>query len=249
MSDINFRLGSSKEPKGHAVIYFVEEENIFVSYVVDFPITVDMSKYIPEMFADQIPDQDMDKIIIPPVPEKYEGSMESLENLCNLRGDDLVDGGTINIKDSTLAMSKLSKLGKDYSDICKDFYDNVSLKKIFNNSADSSKNDFSNLTESELLAEITKIVGNIKFLKDNNESINSEIENIDNISSLLPENRKIKEILRYLDLEKKNSEAIISAYISRAYSMFKEDYIKVKELENEILELENNWPLKKEQVF
>ena len=42
------------------------------------------------------------------------------------------------------------------------------------------------------------------------------------------------------DLEKKNSEAIISAYISRAYSMFKEDYIKVKELENEILELENN---------
>ena len=46
MSDINFRLGSSKEPKGHAVIYFVEEENIFVSYVVDFPITVDMSKYI-----------------------------------------------------------------------------------------------------------------------------------------------------------------------------------------------------------
>ena len=211
-----------------------------MSYVVDFPITVDMSKYIPEMFADQIPEQDMDKIIIPPVPEKYEGSIESLENLCKLRGDDLVDGGTINIKESTLAMSKLSKLGQDYSDTCKDFYDNVSLKKIFNNSVDSSKNEFSNLTESELLAEITKIVGNIKFLKDNNESISSEIENINNISSLLPENRKIKEILDYLDLEKKNSEAIISAYISRAYSMFKEDYIKVKELENEILELENN---------
>ena len=47
MSAINFRLGSSNQPKGHAVIYFVEEENIFVSYVVDFPITVDMSKYIP----------------------------------------------------------------------------------------------------------------------------------------------------------------------------------------------------------
>ena len=57
---------------------------------------------------------------------------------------------------------------------------------------------------------------------------------------LKDDKRKIKEILRYLDLEKKNSEAIISAYISRAYSMFKEDYIKVKELENEILELENN---------
>ena len=150
MSDINFRLGSSKEPKGHAVIYFVEDNNIFVSYVVDFPITVDMSKYIPEMFADQIPEQDMDKIIIPPVPEKYEGSIESLENLCKLRGDDLVDGGTINIKESTLAMSKLSKLGQDYSDTCKDFYDNVSLKKNFNNSVDSSKNEFSNLTESEL---------------------------------------------------------------------------------------------------
>ena len=64
MSDINFRLGSSKEPKGHAVIYFVEDNNIFVSYVVDFPITVDMSKYIPEMFADQIPEQDMLSLVL-----------------------------------------------------------------------------------------------------------------------------------------------------------------------------------------
>ena len=240
MSDINFRLGSSKEPKGHAVIYFVEEENIFVSYVVDFPITVDMSKYIPEMFADQIPEQDMDKIIIPPVPEKYHGNIESLENLCNHRGDDLINGGSILIKDSTLAMSKLSKIGKDYSDICKDFYDNLSLNKIFSNSKKISSSEYLNLSESDLLAEVTKIVGKIKFQKDNNESVDPEIEKVKNISKLLPENRKIKEIINFLDLEKRNSEKIISAYISRAYSMLNEDYIKVKELETEILELDNN---------
>ena len=50
----------------------------------------------------------------------------------------------------------------------------------------------------------------------------------------------ILEIINFLDLEKRNSEKIISAYISRAYSMLNEDYIKVKELETEILELDNN---------
>ena len=72
MSDLDFKLGNKEKPMSHAIIYFTDNEIIFASYVIDFPITGDISKYIPEMFADQIPDQDMDKIIFPPLPEKLE---------------------------------------------------------------------------------------------------------------------------------------------------------------------------------
>ena len=67
-----------------------------------------------------------------------------------------------------------------------------------------------------------------------------EKKEILNISELLPENRKIKEIISYLDIETEKSEKLISAYISRAYSMFNEDYIKVKELDSIIQDLENS---------
>ena len=97
------------------------------------------------------------------------------------------------------------------------------------------------MNESELLTEVTKLVGKIKFSKDNNEinEINEIKDDIKTISSIIPENRKIDKLLQYVDLDNTNSEAIISAYISRAYGLLNEDYIKVKELEDQIHKLEN----------
>jgi hypothetical protein len=249
MSDLDFKLGNKEKPKCHAIVYFSDNEIIYASYVIDFPITGDISKYIPEMFADQIPDQDMDKIIFPPLPEKFEGTIDELINLCSLRSDDLIYGGAISSEEKTLAMSKLSQIANDYSELCKEYFDQITLDNLLN---DSSKNikeisdteilEINNMEESELLSEVTKIIGKINFSKDTNEidTIEGYKKEILNISELLPENRKIKEIISYLDIETEKSEKLISAYISRAYSMFNEDYIKVKELDSIIQDLENS---------
>tara|TARA_B110000438_G_scaffold59359_1_gene59504 strand:- start:2977 stop:3732 length:756 start_codon:yes stop_codon:yes gene_type:complete len=249
MSDLDFKLGNKEKPKCHAIVYFTDNEFIFASYVIDFPITGDISKYIPEMFADQIPDQDMDKIIFPPLPEKFEGTLDELINLCSLRSDDLIYGGLINSQEKTIAMSKLSQIANNYSDLCKEYFDQVTLDNLLNDSKNNTSKilnseslEINSMQESELLSEVTKIIGKIKFSKDNNEIDTIEIhkQEIVKISEILPENRKIKEIISYLDLESQNSEKLISAYISRAYSMFNEDYIKVKELETLILDLEKS---------
>jgi hypothetical protein len=249
MSDLDFKLGNKEKPMSHAIIYFTDNEFIFASYVIEFPITGDISKYIPEMFKDQIPDQDMDKIIFPPLPEKYEGSLDELMKLCSLRSDDLIYGGSIGSEDKTLAMSKLSKIANDYSELCKEYFDQITLDNFLSNPKENTKKkldkeniEIISMQESELLSEITKLIGKIKFSKDNNEAetINLHKKEISKISEMLPENRKIKDMISYLDLETENSEKIVSAYISRAYSMFNEDYIKVKELESLILELENS---------
>ena len=249
MPDLDFKLGNKEKPKCHAIVYFTDNELIFASYVIDFPITGDISKYIPEMFADQIPDQDMDKIIFPPLPEKFEGTLDELINLCSLRSDDLIYGGLINSQEKTIAMSKLSQIANNYSDLCKEYFDQVTLDNLLNDSKNNTSKilnseslEINSMQESELLSEVTKIIGKIKFSKDNNEIDTIEIhkQEIVKISEILPENRKIKEIISYLDLESQNSEKLISAYISRAYSMFNEDYIKVKELETLILDLEKS---------
>ena len=74
MSNLEFKFGSEDNPKGHAIIYFEEFDDIFASYVINFPIKGELSKYIPEMFKDQIPDEEMTKMVFPPVPEKFNGN-------------------------------------------------------------------------------------------------------------------------------------------------------------------------------
>ena len=63
MSNLEFKFGSENNPKGHAIIYFEEYDEIYAAYIMNFPISGDLSKYIPEMFKDQIPDEEMTKMI------------------------------------------------------------------------------------------------------------------------------------------------------------------------------------------
>ena len=243
MSNLEFKFGSEDNPKGHAIIYFEEFDEIFASYVINFPIKGELSKYIPEMFKDQIPDEEMTKMVFPPVPEKFNGNLDSLIKITQSRADDLIYGGSINSNDTTSAMSKLNALANEYSKLCTDNEFNE-IKELIDDIPSSEieleNSKFSEMNESELLAEVTKIFGKIKFSKDNNEI--DEISNIKKdlqiISTIIPENRKIKKLLDYVELESNNSEEIISAYISRAYGLMNEDYIMVKEQEDLIKKLE-----------
>ena len=55
--DIVFDRGSKEEPKGHALLYFRSRsslEEIWVTYTVILPITVDVTKYVPPFLMNQV---------------------------------------------------------------------------------------------------------------------------------------------------------------------------------------------------
>ena len=55
--DITFDRGSSDRPKGHALLYFrssSDPDQIWVTYLVILPITVDVSKYVPPFLMNQV---------------------------------------------------------------------------------------------------------------------------------------------------------------------------------------------------
>ena len=151
MSNLEFKFGSEKNPKGHAIIYFEEYDEIFAAYIMDFPISGDLSKYIPEMFKDQIPDEEMTKMIFPPIPEKFNGNYENLFDLSKKRSDDLIYGGSITSKDTSSAMSKLNSLANEYINLCNELgYDTIKnlideipkAKNQLNDSIYSTMNEF-----------------------------------------------------------------------------------------------------------
>ena len=94
-----FERGDPKRPRGHAVVYFhaaADPQTILASYVVVPPISMDFSKFIPPMFAAQLPGilpSGPQVFPLPPIPEKVE-SMAWVEALAASREDDLIDCGS-----------------------------------------------------------------------------------------------------------------------------------------------------------
>ena len=54
--DLQFEMGDSENPRGHALVYFSDTGTAlyFASYVVLLPITVDVSKYVPPFLMNQV---------------------------------------------------------------------------------------------------------------------------------------------------------------------------------------------------
>jgi hypothetical protein len=108
---LTFRAGDPDRPRGHALVFFRDADGgdgVWATYLVVAPIKMDLGKYIPAAFASQLAGQltaaGPSAYPLPPVPEPFEGGLEALERLADLRHDDLLDGGTLRMSDPLYAL-------------------------------------------------------------------------------------------------------------------------------------------------
>src|SRR5579875_2173090 len=98
--DLTFERGNPERPAGHAILYFTTgaPERVLATYLVIPPIALNLMKYMPPMFAANMPMAgNMDTahpVPLPPVPEEVPGR-GYLSQLAETRGDDLVYGGNV----------------------------------------------------------------------------------------------------------------------------------------------------------
>ena len=110
--DLIFQKGSKESPKGHALLYFTNKDNsseIWGTYIITLPIEVDIKKYMPPFLVNDnnaINSSDFNSFAFPPSPELI-GTIENMEDLAELRDEDLIDGGSIDINDSANNMMKI----------------------------------------------------------------------------------------------------------------------------------------------
>ena len=123
--DLNFDRGDSQNPRGHALLYFrvdTEPDKVYATYVVTLPVKSDLTKYVPPFLASHLgnmPLNDLSAFAMPPVPEAL-GSLAELERLCQLRGDDLVYGGSMFSFDLARMMETATEAVQVYSSLCSD---------------------------------------------------------------------------------------------------------------------------------
>ena len=122
--DLVFDRGDRQSPKGHALLYFRSSSNhdeLWATYLVVLPITVDVSKYVPPFLMNQMGEvgaKDLSAFAFPPAPEKV-ADRATIEEMATRREDDIIYGGAINPTDVTSALMSVTEAVQQYATLCR----------------------------------------------------------------------------------------------------------------------------------
>ncbi|MCL0032096.1 hypothetical protein M1N14_01450 [Dehalococcoidia bacterium] len=241
-----FEIGNEISPKGHALVYFRDRndvDSIFATYIIVLPISVDVSKYIPPMFASQMQGmstQDLNGFAFPPMPEKVD-NIESIRRLAEIRGDDLIDGGTGNLTDPMESMNTVNELQQEYVKLWENSRETQNDEHVLDSVKDVI---YEFMGEPDKLSELAKLVGKLRFASEGHEGFynRSMIEEVESeilsLARYLPANYKIESLIQSTKLESDSGSVLAQLYLERCYKLYEEDYIELQKIEDKIKSFE-----------
>ncbi|MCI0441432.1 MAG: hypothetical protein L0177_20205 [Chloroflexi bacterium] len=247
--DIAFDKGSRDKPKGHALLYFrssFDHEEVWATYLVILPITVDVSKYVPPFLMNQMGDigpKDLSAFAFPPAPEKVEG-YKRLENLAEARDDDILFGGTANLGDVPMLMMMVNEALQSYGDL----YSQAVEPELQDAGTAEEESGlgvnevlYQLMSDSDKLGELTKLVGRLKYASEVGEkSLSDEAEHdIRTLAKHLPENHQVARLIEAAKSRDARSNTLTDLWLKRCFYLMHEKYVELGKIEEEIRALES----------
>ena len=241
--DLYFERGATEAPKGHALVYFRQKydpESVLATYIIALPIKVDVSKYIPPMFANQMQgmaSQDLAGFAFPPLPEQFE-NLDLLRHLAETRDDDLIDGGTGDANDPMGLIQLVSELQQEYSRLWEQSLETRVLPEA------STVNEliYELMGEQDKLSELSKLVGKLRFASEGSDTrLMKETEDeISTLARYLPEHYWIPRLIQTTEMPAASAAILAQLYLERCYKLYEEDYRRLQEVEQEIKRMEES---------
>jgi hypothetical protein len=254
---IQFLRGNAHSPKGHAIFIARSSSNpraIFATYCVVPPIPMSLAKYLPPLFAAQIPAEDLQDATnvagmpIPPMLE--EGfSMEHLEMLAEHRDDDLCDIGSVNSRDEVARMQMATLSSQEYAQLYASYISSASQVPSSATSEIAEPEPIGAMDAEDLLvqamsdrqklAEIGKLVGTARYALDGHDTnlLQDTKRRMQRIATHLAEKYRGNEIVAAAIDPKQQSARLAELYMSRAYKLLDEEYADIPNIERAIREL------------
>jgi hypothetical protein len=243
---LQFEKGDPAKPLGHAIIYFTDRDDPHsagATYVVLLPVLVDMAKYVPPFLAGQIEalgDPDLSSFAFPPAPEPVK-SVEWVRNLADARGDDLIFGGSANLKDTAGLMGVVGQIAAEYGRLYEESTKSAAESEPPAAPELPEVDDvvYGMMSEADLLSEVTTLVGRLRFAiegRDTGTAREAEAK-IRAIGRNLPENRQIALLADAAISAQSTGAKLAQLYLERAYGLLREDYRRVQAVEEQIREI------------
>lgn len=248
--DIIFESGSKERPKGHAILYFrsaTDSEEVWATYMVLLPISVDISKYVPPFLMNQVGEigaKDLSAFAFPPAPERVDG-YAYLEGLAASRDDDLLFGGTFNSTDVASALVLVTDAVQQYAEV---YASVVGLPGVAEEeveeeeTGEASVNEvlYGLMSDGDKLTELTKLVGRLRFSSEGGEDalVNEAEADIRVLVGHLPGDHQIGRLIDAAKAEDSRGAKLADLYLRRSFHLIREEYVKLGQVETEIKVME-----------
>lgn len=245
---LTFRAGDSERPRGHALVFFRDGESpdeIWATYLVVTPIKMDLGKYIPAAFATQLAGQlsasAPSAYPLPPVPEKFEGGLDALERLAELRGDDLIDGGTLRMSDPLYALQPVTDIGSQYAEGCAAFFASQATETPARETSSVDVDDLllQVMPDREKIGRLARLSGTLRYAVEGGDArqVDETVDEMRRVARYLSEKYRSSELIAAASSTESRSARIAELYLERCYRLVDEDYAALADLDNRIAEL------------
>ena len=266
--DLNFERGDPLHPRGHALLYFrvdTEPDKLYVTYVVTLPVKSDLTKYVPPFLAahlGSLPLSDLSAFAMPPVPEPVAADGE-LVRLSELRGDDLVFGGSMFSFDLPRMMETATAAVQAYSSLCSDALTMTAtpmegaaaaLAEEMGRPQESTPDPapepeeerddsynvnevlFSYMSESDKLGELSRLLGRLRFAVDGSDqaTVDEVGGEITVLARHLPEDFRVSDLLDVARDNSEKSSQLAKLYIDRCFRLSAKEEEEASALEDQI---------------
>ena len=239
--DLTFERGDPSRPCGHALLYFTtgSPERVLATYLVIPPIALNLAKYMPPMFAANLPLDSSDAprpVPLPPIPEEIP-SRRHLERLAEARNDDLVYAGNVLDDEPQRLMLETGYAAEAYGDRYESYAASVAAPlNELPAELDTSSLLYGVMSEGQRLAELTKLTGVLRDATERGD-LRTMAENTREMRALLdtlsPKYRA-EHIMSAAQEPGERGRRLCELLLERAYALHREEYLDVGRLDREI---------------
>jgi len=246
---LTFDIGDSSAPKGHALVYFrgaVHPGKVFATYLVVFPLKINIAKYVPPFLASSLGGAAMGEISsfpMPPAPEEVE-SYDWLVRLAKARSDDLIFGGNLGNFDVAVAIQTVGEIAQEYTDMW-DQHNKAQNAAVVTPAIEKGTafNEvmFGLLSERDKLGELSRLLVRLRFAVESRDKLmeGDVEEEMRLLGRYLPEEYKIERIAYWAKDSSDKGARLAQLYVDRCYGLSDKDQARIGKSEQDILSLES----------
>ncbi len=255
---MQFLRGNPQAPKGHAIFIAhssSDSRTVFCTYCLVPPIPMSLAKYLPPLFAAQIPAEELGdaaSIAGMPIPPMLEEAfnLEQLRLLAERRDDDLCDIGIVNTRDEVGRMQMANLSSQEYAQLYAQYIASAppassSSARSLNepvtlNELDTEELLFETMPDRQKLAELGKQVGTARYAIGGHDTalLQETQRGMQRIARRLPDKYRANDLINAAINPKEQGARLAELYLSRAYKLLNEEYAEIPGIERAIRDLQ-----------
>ncbi|MCC6178526.1 MAG: hypothetical protein IT305_24750 [Chloroflexi bacterium] len=246
---LTFERGDPKRPRGHAVVYFrvqADPSTILASYVVVPPISMDFSKFIPPMFAAQLPGilpSGPQVFPLPPIPEHVE-SLAWVQALAESRDDDVLDGGMADPLDLQRMLAAMTEIASEYGRLYDERVPLPASPSTESEPAALPNVDVDDLliglmSDSEKVGRLARMTGTVRYAAEGGDQalLSDTIAEMERVGRHLAERYRVQDLIQAARDPSEKSGRLAELLLQRCYRLAAEEYDALKNLDDQIAAL------------